>query len=64
VCVNRHQPVIEDLPRDGVQPGVRLIEQRHLGAGGEPDRDPEGRPLPARQILDRLARPQAKVTLQ
>ena len=60
----REQPVVEHLPRHRVEARVGLVEQRHLGAGGQPDRDPERRTLPARQLLDHLARPHPEVVQQ
>ena len=36
------QPVVEQMAGDGVEARVRLVEQRHLWPGGQPDDDAEG----------------------
>ena len=47
------QPVVEELAGDRVQAGVGLVEQRHLGPGGQADHDAQGRAHPPGELLDR-----------
>jgi hypothetical protein len=46
------QPVVEQLPGDGVQTQVRLVEQRQRGARGQPDDDAHRGVHAARELLD------------
>jgi hypothetical protein len=52
VGVLGQQPVVEQLPGHRVQAGVRLVEQRHLGPGGQADHDAQGRAHPAGELPD------------
>src|SRR6266566_1744672 len=55
------QPVVEQLARYRLQADVRLVEQRQVGAGREPDDNPDGGAHPARQLLDPAPRRQVEV---
>lgn len=55
------QPVVEDVPRDGVEAEVRFVEERQLGARREADDDADGRELAARELLDTTLERQPEV---
>ena len=48
------QAVVEDLPGDGVEAEVGLVEERDLGARGESDDHPDRGELTAGELLDGL----------
>ena len=54
------QPVVEDLPGDGVEAEVGLVEEGQRGPGGQADDDADGGELAAGELLDALLRRQLR----